>query len=158
MWPSYAQVSGEINPWLQTPPSESWLFTGQGEGAVLCPCPPPTPDPHPGVPPERVLAHCATDWHGLCFSLTNIFKRIFSLFLFSTLFESLCLHIPLPCSLSSLFPRDDVESDFSLWLQPPPVMAEPESLSHFVLCPSQTDGDSLTTPCLPWNPRRPFPN
>lgn len=49
----------------------------------------------------------------------------------SCLIESLSLYLQLPCSQSSLFPRGDTESDFSLQLQLLSVMGGPESLCYF---------------------------
>lgn len=59
----------------------------------------------------------------------------------SCLLESLSLYLQLACSQSSLSPRDNIESDFSLQLQPSSVMEGPGNLCHFFLCHSQAKED-----------------
>lgn len=53
----------------------------------------------------------------------------------SCLLESLSLYLQLACSQSSLSPRDNIESDFSLQLQPSSVMEGPGNLCHFFSVP-----------------------
>ena len=84
-------------------------------------------------------------WDSFCFSPK--FSIESSLCVYSPLcwLESLCLCLQLPCSSSSLFPRDVLKVIFFFVAPASTSNGKLGSLSHFFQCCSQADEGSLTT-------------
>lgn len=127
MWPLFVQVSGEINVVPEKTHSQNpGYLPAREEGAGVAPTASPT---------RWGLTLFSTEMVFMCHLF--FFFSIESFLSFcspSCLIESLSLYLQLPCSQSSLFPRGDTESDFSLQLSPLSVTGGPGSLCYFFFC------------------------